>query len=145
VFTIKETTADSLIALRWKVLRPGRPESTAHFAEDDLPTSAHFAALDAQGRVIGCASVMDKSGGLQLRGMATDPQWRGKGVGQALLLAVQAHAHARGQSLWCNARVSAVGFYAKLGWRREGEQFDVPDVGPHYLMRLDEPESAQLV
>ena len=134
MFTIKETTADALIALRWQVLRPGRPESTAHFAEDEASGSAHFAAIDSAGSVIGCASVIEKEGRLQLRGMATAPEWQGKGVGRAVLEAVQAHALQRGLPLWCNARMSALGFYEKSGWQKEGTIFDVPTVGPHIIM-----------
>ena len=136
MFTIKETTADSLIALRWRVLRPGRPERAAHFAEDNLPTSMHFAAVDEQEAVIGCVTLIENGGGLQLRGMATAPEWRGKGVGSALLATVQEHAQKHGLSLWCNARVSAVGFYQKSGWHTEGKAFDVADVGPHFVMRF---------
>ena len=134
MFTIKETTAATLIALRWQVLRPGRPESTAHFAEDEAEGSVHFAAIDASECVIGCATVIEKEGRLQLRGMATAPEWQGKGVGGAVLEAVQAHALNRGLPLWCNARVSAVGFYEKSGWQTEGAIFDVPTVGPHMTM-----------
>ena len=135
MFTIKETIAEALVPLRWQVLRPGRPESAARFAEDVAPGSAHFAALTADGMVIGCASVIEKDGGLQLRGMATAPEWQGRGVGRALLEAVQAHATTRHLPLWCNARVSAVGFYEKSGWHTEGAVFDVPGVGPHFIMR----------
>ena len=28
-----------------------------------------------------------------------------------------------------------MGFYSKLGWQVEGGEFDVPEVGPHYVMR----------
>ncbi|WP_395092316.1 GNAT family N-acetyltransferase [Armatimonas sp.] len=136
MFTIKETTADSLIALRWQVLRPGRPESAAHFAEDAAEGSAHFAALDINGVVIGCASVIKKNNALQLRGMATAPEWQGKGVGSAVLAATQAYALRQGLLLWCNARVSAVGFYQKSGWHTEGEPFDVAESGPHVVMRF---------
>ena len=134
MFTIKETTADSLIALRGKVLRPGRPESTAHFPEDAAEGSAHFAALDKDGVVIGCATLIEKNGTLQLRGMATAPEWQGKGVGSAVLAAVQAYAQRRNLPLWCNARVSAVGFYQKNSWHTEGEPFLVAETGSHFVM-----------
>ena len=136
MFTIKETLAEALIPLRGQVLRPGRPESAARFAEDAAPGSAHFAAVTADGTVVGCATVIEKDGSLQLRGMATAPEWQGRGVGRAVLEAVQTHAITRGLPLWCNARVSAVGFYEKSGWHTEGAAFDVPDFGPHFIMRF---------
>jgi GNAT superfamily N-acetyltransferase len=138
VFTIKETTADSLIALRHRVLRPGRPESTAHFAQDSARGTVHFGAFDENGAVIGCASVLelDDEKSLQLRGMATAPEWQGKGVGRAVLEAAQQLAKKRGLPLWCNARVSAQAFYEKCGWEAEGEIFEVPEFGPHTIMRF---------
>jgi GNAT superfamily N-acetyltransferase len=76
-----------------------------------------------------------ENNGLQLRGMATDAQYQRGGVGRAVLTLVHQYAQEVGYPLWCNARVSAMGFYEKLGWVAEGEEFDVPDVGPHYIMR----------
>ena len=35
---------------------------------------------------------------------------------------------------WCNARVAAVPFYARMGWRVVSDLFDVPTVGPHRVM-----------
>jgi GNAT superfamily N-acetyltransferase len=67
--------------------------------------------------------------------MATDTTLQGTGVGRQVLLLVQEIAAERGVPLWCQARVSAMGFYEKMGWVAEGDEFEVPDVGPHYVMR----------
>lgn len=134
MFTIQVASVSELIPLRWRVLRPGRPESTAHFPGDTAPGTVHLVAQDREGTVIGCATVVENEG-LQLRGMATAPEWRGKGVGRAVLEAVHALAHERGLPLWCNARESALPFYEKSGWQTEGERFEVPEVGPHFVMR----------
>ena len=41
---------------------------------------------------------------------------------------------------WCNARVEAIGFYAKAGWTVESEPFEIPTVGPHVkMLRLPQP------
>ena len=32
---------------------------------------------------------------------------------------------------WCNARVTAFGFYEKMGFTILGEAFDIPNLGPH--------------
>lgn len=135
MFVVEEAPAATLIALRWRVLRPGRPESSAHFPGDDLPTTRHFVARTPDGMVIGCATVIENEGSLQLRGMATAPEWQGQGVGAKVLAAVHTHASTQGLPLWCNARESAVGFYQKNGWQTEGTRFDVPEVGPHFRMR----------
>jgi predicted GNAT family N-acyltransferase len=45
------------------------------------------------------------------------------------------HAYERaGHMIWCNARLSAVRFYEKLGFETRGDEFDIPDVGPHVVM-----------
>jgi predicted GNAT family N-acyltransferase len=69
--------------------------------------------------------------------MATDPE-RGRGTGGALLRACVDHArHEGGTRVWCNARTPARGFYEHAGFVAEGEEFALPDIGPHYLMALD--------
>jgi predicted GNAT family N-acyltransferase len=125
---------DKLYALRNKILRPGRPISVCAFPEDGLPTTRHFGAFDETGNLVGCATVLENDG-LQLRGMATDRDFQGGGIGRAVLTLVHQYAQEINQPLWCNARVTAMGFYEKLGWVAEGEEFHVPDVGPHYIMR----------
>jgi GNAT superfamily N-acetyltransferase len=131
------TAADTpaLHDLRLRVLRPGRPPEAAVFPGDDAPTTVHLGAFDADGRCLGIATLVHNNG-LQLRGMAVEPAAQGTGVGAAVLEGVHRTAAEEGfTELWCNARVSALGFYERHGWVREGEVFDIPDVGPHYVMR----------
>jgi GNAT superfamily N-acetyltransferase len=86
------------------------------------------------GTVIGTATMITHGpNDVQLRGMATDSAWDGCGVGKAVLEV--AHQLAGSRSLWCDARMSAHDFYARLGWVAEGEIFDIPQVGPHTVMR----------
>lgn len=80
----------------------------------------------------------------QLRGMATDSDWQGKGVGARIV----AHALdlARRQSpqikvFWCNARIPARRFYEKIGWKAVGEVFEIPTAGPHIRMAFAALES----
>jgi GNAT superfamily N-acetyltransferase len=131
--TVADTPA--LHDLRLRVLRPGRPPEAAVFPGDEDPTTVHLGAFDETGRCLGIATLV-RNNGLQLRGMAVEPAARGTGIGAAVLDAVHRIAAEEGFSeLWCNARVSAAGFYEKGGWTREGEPFEIPDVGPHYVMR----------
>jgi hypothetical protein len=39
-----------------------------------------------------------------------------------------------GRYLWCNARLVAVPFYERLGLEAVGPEFDIPGIGPHYVM-----------
>jgi ribosomal protein S18 acetylase RimI-like enzyme len=69
--------------------------------------------------------------------MATAPQARGLRLGTSIVKACVAFARDNGaRLLWCNARTGAVGFYSKLGFEIVGQEFEIPDVGPHFRMRF---------
>jgi ribosomal protein S18 acetylase RimI-like enzyme len=92
--------------------------------------------------VVGVASVLrephpndPRPGDWRIRGMATSPELRNRGIGTALLTACEAHARdRRATRLWCHARVKARTFYERAGLRVEGVAFEIPGIGPHYLM-----------
>lgn len=45
------------------------------------------------------------------------------------------HVEARGGGLlWCNARLTAVGFYQRGGFETLGEPWEEPLIGPHVAM-----------
>jgi predicted GNAT family N-acyltransferase len=72
--------------------------------------------------------------------MATDPEVRGAGFGAALLAGcLDAVAEAGGSELWCNARMTAVGFYRRAGFEVVSDEFDVPGIGPHVVMTRPVP------
>ncbi|MBX3469050.1 MAG: GNAT family N-acetyltransferase [Planctomycetes bacterium] len=131
-------------ALRRAVLRPHQPPEAMVYPGDDAPDTLHV-GLDAAGEQQGVASLYreappgeDDPTAWRLRGMAVRPDAQGKGVGRALLGACVAHARARGgRRVWCNARASAAGFYARLGFQTVGAPFDLPGLGPHVVMALD--------
>ncbi len=75
------------------------------------------------------------AGDWRIRGMATRPEARRRGIASALLCFCEAHAREHGGlRLWCNARVPARGFYEHRGLTVIGDVFDIPGIGPHYLM-----------
>jgi len=122
-----------LIDLRWSVLRPGRPRSTAFFAGDNAPGTTHWIAVDSDQRVIGCASLLEQDG-WQLRGMAVDVHWQGKGVGAEIVRQIVDALSPEPGQLWCNARLSAVGFYRNCGFVETGDIFPIEGIGPHVRM-----------
>jgi predicted GNAT family N-acyltransferase len=68
--------------------------------------------------------------------MAVLPEWRGRGIGTALLRAVLQCARDKGlNTLKLHAQTHAVPFYARLGFRAEGEVFMEAGI-PHRLMTL---------
>lgn len=132
----RRATAEEVRPLRHRVLREGRPFEDAVWAGDDHPDTRHYAALLGDA-IVGVATVMPApfpEGGepsWQLRGMAVDPTRRGLGTGSQLLAFLEED---QARDLWCNARVTAAGFYQKNGWRRVGDPFDIPGVGEHFRM-----------
>lgn len=126
--------------LRYRLLRPHQRPSDLVYDGDDDPDALHLGAFDGE-RLVGIASVApDPSepwapGAWRLRGMATEPGVRGRGVGGELLERCMEHAAERGAALvWCNARVRAEPFYRRHGFEPVGEVFDVPPIGPHVRM-----------
>ena len=141
--TIHHATIAEIIALRHAELRPGRPRAAACFDGDEAADTRHFAALEPGGAVVGCASFMRAPWhdlpAWQLRGMATRADLVRHGVGAALLggACAQLIAWSGPRAFWCNARVTAVGFYQRQGWRVASDVFEVEDVGPHMRMVLE--------
>jgi ribosomal protein S18 acetylase RimI-like enzyme len=145
---VRRVAPDVLRPLRQAVLRPHQTLDDQVFAGDDASGAGHFAAFagaGADGAPIGIASITPEPfpgaggpapGDWRVRGMATDPQrGRGLGAGAALLDACLAHAREHGgRRAWCNARTPARGFYERAGFVAEGEEFELPRIGPHYLM-----------
>lgn len=145
---IKRVAVEEIIPLRHRILRPGLSVETASFEHDDKETTVHIAAIpldpysrNACGEAICCATfVLDEWEGqraYKLRGMATDTAYQGLGVGNLVLsLGEELLREEFGNDLpfWCNARIVAVPFYEKYGWKKISEEFDIPGVGPHVKM-----------
>ena len=130
-----------VIDLRHAVLRQGLPRDAAVFEGDEAPTTRHYGAF-AGGEAVCCATLhavpWEAEPAWQLRGMATAPHLRGKGVGRELMEVIESELLREASSvprlLWCNARVPAAGFYQTLGWRIVSDEFEIPTAGPHFRM-----------
>ena len=140
---VRTLAASETHRLRQVVLRPGRPAADLVYPGDDDDATVHLGAWSGE-TVIGIASLYreDRPGlegtgaGWRLRGMASAPEARGRGVGRLLLEAcVDQVAASGGGELWCNARTPAAPFYAKAGFEVVSEPFDIPGIGPHLVMR----------
>ena len=76
-------------------------------------------------------------GAWRVRGMATAPHARGRGAGTLVLEALLRHATTRGaRRIWCNARTPARSLYERAGLRVVSDAFEIPDIGPHFVMEL---------
>ncbi len=123
---VRIADADEVRALRMAVLRPGFPVAASDY--DERPDTRHIAAY-AGGEVVGCASVFpsryrDEPDAWQLRGMAVAAGRQGSGIGAKVLLgAIDVVRDAAAPLLWAHARVTALGFYERLGFAVVSEEY----------------------
>ena len=141
---IRSITAAEARTVRHPILRAGLPPESTILDHDDDAGTRHFGAYDRT-RLIGVATFFAEPCPLRpglrawrLRGMATVVDLQRSGIGRALVAEGIRVAAADGAALvWCNARVSARGFYEKVGFVAVGDEFDLPASGKHYVMTKD--------
>lgn len=96
--------------------------------------SDHALACDPGGNPIGTARLLPEG---RIGRMAVLKEWRQKGVGGALLLALLERA--RGRSMTrsvLHAQTQAAGFYRRFGFSERGEEFLEAGI-PHVEMTLE--------
>jgi predicted GNAT family N-acyltransferase len=97
------------------------------------PECAHAVAETEADGVIGTGR-LHPSG--KIGRMAVLAEWRGQGVGAAILRRLLEEAAGRGlASVYLHAQVPVLGFYARFGFVAEGDEFEEANI-PHRLMRL---------
>jgi predicted GNAT family N-acyltransferase len=102
---------------------------------DELdPQCHHVVAFDAQGQPIGTGRLTPEH---KIGRMAVLADWRGRGVGDALLLALLDKARKLGwHDVSLHAQVSAIGFYARHGFLPYGERFVEAGIDHQSMRRL---------
>jgi len=136
---IRQIPVEQTRPLRHEVLRPH--ESIEYLIAHELADAFAVGAFDDDdgGRLVAVGFVGPDGdpGGWRVRGMATAPEARGRGAGSAVLAALLEHARGRGATrVWCNARLRARTLYERAGFMAVSEEFDLPQIGPHYMMEL---------
>lgn len=141
---IKLVPLELVLPLRSKMLRNGADMNECVFPTDEIAGVFHLAYYANENEIATVATFFpqDMQGrddiGYQLRGMATAEAYFGKGYGAALVkYAVDYIKKAKAEYIWCNARSSATAFYKKQGFEIVSEEFEIPGVGPHYIMILN--------
>jgi predicted GNAT family N-acyltransferase len=115
------TGVDALRAVREPVFVQEQQVPLALEWDDLDPLCLHVIARDAEGRPIGTGRLTPER---KIGRMAVLPDWRGRGVGDALLVALLDEARARRwPEVTLHAQVSAIGFYAKHGFVPVGARF----------------------
>ncbi len=139
---IKAISATETIRVRQPILRPGLPVETCVFKGDELKSTIHLGAY-YNDQLIGVVTYMKNNTSIfetnyqyQLRGMAVLSNFQKKGIGKLLLeKGEQILKDKNTELIWCNARKVAVPFYEKKGFTITGNLFNIPGVGPHYVMQ----------
>lgn len=130
---IEQVTAKDCYGLRESILRPGQPMENWTFEADEDSRAIHLAMKDDE-TIIAIVSLLPEEKDdfhWRLRGMAVIEEYRGRGFGQELLIALVAMVD---DGIWCTARKHIAEFYLKNGFVSVGEEFVMNDM-PHVYMR----------
>ena len=141
---IKEISSKETVPIRSKILRPGQDLKTCVYPLDDDTNTFHLGAI-IDSKLIGIVSfynennpALDGKVQYRFRGMATLIEYRKKGYASSMLhFAFDKIKQLKGDQVWCNARMNAISLYKNMGMEVSSEEFDIPGIGPHLLMKKD--------
>ncbi|MES2761519.1 MAG: GNAT family N-acetyltransferase [Bacteroidota bacterium] len=126
---------DRIIDLRYDILRKpwSQPKETS---TDGMEESAINAYIENKSQVIACGRLQDNGGGVvQIRYMAVDAYYQGKGLGKLILAKLEEEAQEINlQTIELQARENAVEFYKSQGYAVKETSFKLWDIIQHYLM-----------
>lgn len=139
---IKQIEAKDTYTIRHQILRPDMPIQSCQFDGDNDEQTFHLGAYVDDSLVSVASFYLENHNDIpeeyqfRLRGMATLSNERGKGLSTGLLktafpLIKSNHV----KVVWCNARVSAIEFYKKVGFETVSAEFNIEGIGPHVMMK----------
>ena len=111
-------------------------------AADGLSSTFHMGCFSS-GELVGIATLVAQHWDalpdarpaepqMRLRAMATHINCRGHNVGSVIIKAVLGELYTcKKDWVWCDARVSAIGFYDRVGWSVDSKVYEVEHVGRH--------------
>ena len=101
----------------------------------------HFGAF-YENKLIGVVSLFSKGRSFQFRKLAVDPEYQHKGIGSSILNYITEYAQLNGgTTIWCNARLSAIGFYLKANFAQTGNLFSKNGIDYELLEKTIIPSS----
>lgn len=116
---IKNIQASETWDLRHRVIAPNRPFDSIKLPKDE--EGLHFGLFEDK-KLISVISLFIENDMAQFRKFATEISEQGKGYGSILLShIIEESIKNNVKNLWCNARVSALGFYKKFGFKAVSE------------------------
>ena len=140
-FDIRALESGDTYELRRALLRPHQKIQEMTWPADEHPDTLHVGGYHRD-RLIGIGTIHRQAmpGSVEpeawrVRGIAVEHGHRGYGLGQMLLHRCLEHAASNGaRVVWANARIGAFEFFEHHGFRRRGEPFELPEIGPHYVV-----------
>lgn len=134
-FTESADDAQQAYALRWEVLRKAwnQPKGSE---QDELENTSFTAIALHQGQVVATGRVqLNQPHVAQIRYMAADPAWQGKGAGRKVLALLEKKAEELGaQTIMLHARENAIPFYVRNNYLITGTAPTLYGVIPHVRM-----------
>ena len=142
MISIKFISSKDCFELRKKVLWPHKKLNQCSIDIDNHPDSFHLGAFCGD-RLVSMGSFFKQENKLfnnqlqyRLRAMATDNNYRNIGSGSKLIKkSFEILKKKKIEILWCDARLIAVDFYKKNGFKISSNIFEIPIIGPHYVMK----------
>ena len=126
---------DAIIDLRYDILRKpwNQPKETS---SDGMEDTAINAFIVDNGKVIACGRLQDNGEGFgQIRYMAVDSDYQGKGLGKLIVIKLEEEArNINLHTVELQARENAVEFYKSQGYAVKETSFKLWDIIQHYLM-----------
>lgn len=121
MITIEQIRSELTWRLRQQVLYPAQKLYEMELNEDN--DGIHFGAF-TDDKLVGIISLFQEGTSFQFRKLAVLPEFQKMGIGNQLLNKVEEFGLSEGGTvIWCNARVSAIGFYIKAGYSHTGKLF----------------------
>ncbi len=115
---IEQITPELTWQLRRDVLYPNQKLIEMELDEDTY--GIHFGAF-SEVKLAGVVSLFQKGTDFQFRKLAIDPSLQKMGIGSNLLQYITDYAIENGGTrIWCNARLTAIGFYLKADFLQTG-------------------------
>jgi len=126
---------DDIINLRYSILRKpwNQPKETS---TDGMENNAINAFVEYNGKVVACGRLQDNGSGIgQIRYMAVDDNYQGKGLGKLIVAKLEDEAKRIGlTNIELQARENALEFYKSQGYRVKEASFKLWNTIQHYLM-----------
>ena len=140
---IRRIAAPDTSALRDAILRPSLAPGGSVYPGDEAADTLNLGAF-VEGELVAVATLCrepmpgeQSTTSWRLRGMATVPEYRGRGLGKELAQRCIAYAaEQEGTVVWCTSRITTAPFYQALGFVEHGEPFRLPQYSDAVYIRM---------